>query len=47
MPLRPGQPIGDVAAYSGLASPVDVASRPQLRASLLRIVSDDLAAEFV
>jgi CRP-like cAMP-binding protein len=63
--LRPGQLIGDVSAYSGLASPVDVvargpgtlakwdlrhireftASRPELRANLLRIVSMDLAAK--
>jgi hypothetical protein len=59
MTLRPGQLIGDVSAYSGLASPADVvargpgilakwdlrhvreftASRPELRANLLRIVS--------
>jgi hypothetical protein len=65
MALRPGQLIGDVSAYSGLASPVDVvacgpaalakwdlqhlrefmASRPELRANLLRIVSADLAAK--
>jgi CRP-like cAMP-binding protein len=65
MALRPGQLIGDVSAYSGLASPADVvargpgtlakwdlrhvreftASRPELRASLLRIVSMDLAAK--
>jgi CRP-like cAMP-binding protein len=65
MVLRPGQLIGDVSAYSGLASPMDVvargpaalarwdlqqlrefmASRPELRASLLRIVSADLAAK--
>ncbi|MET4198687.1 cyclic nucleotide-binding domain-containing protein [Bradyrhizobium sp. LA6.12] len=65
MALRPGQLIGDVSAYSGLACPVDVvargpgtlvswdlrhvrefsASRPELRASLLRIVSTDLAAK--
>jgi CRP-like cAMP-binding protein len=65
MTLRPGQLIGDVSAYSGLASPVDVvargpgalatwdlrhvreftASRPELRANLLRIVSMDLAAK--
>jgi CRP-like cAMP-binding protein len=65
MALRPGQLIGDVSAYSGLASPVDVvargpgtlakwelrhvreftASRPELRANLLRIVSTDLAAK--
>jgi CRP-like cAMP-binding protein len=63
--LRPGQLIGDVSAYSGLASPVDVtacgpaalakwdlqhlrefmASRPELRANLLRIVSADLATK--
>ena len=63
--LRPGQLIGDVSAYSGLASPVDVvacgpaalakwnlqqlrefmASRPELRASLLRIVNAALAAK--
>jgi CRP-like cAMP-binding protein len=61
--LRPGQLIGDVSAYSGLASPADVvarsrgtfavwdlqqlreftASRPELRAKLLQIVSADLA----
>ena len=60
--LRPGQLIGDVSAYSGLASPMDVvargpgtlakwdlrhlreftASRPELRAKLLQIVSIDL-----
>ena len=65
MALRPGQLIGDVSAYSGLVSPVDVvargpgtvaswdlqhvreftASRPELRANLLRIVSADLAAK--
>jgi len=65
MALRPGQLIGDVSAYSGLASPVDVvacgpaalvkwdlqhlreftASRPELRANFLRIVSADLAAK--
>jgi CRP-like cAMP-binding protein len=65
MALRPGQLIGDVSAYSGLASPVDViarsrgtlatwdlqhvreftASRPELRANLLRIVSMDIAAK--
>jgi hypothetical protein len=65
MALRPGQLIGDVSAYSGLASPADVvargpgflakwdlqhvreftASRPELRANLLRIVSTDLAAK--
>jgi hypothetical protein len=63
--IRPGQLIGDVSAYSGLASPADVvargpgilakwdlrhvreftASRPELRANLLRIVSADLAAK--
>jgi hypothetical protein len=63
--VRPGQLIGDVSAYSGMASPVDVvardtgtlakwdlqhireftASRPELRASLLRIVSMDLATK--
>jgi CRP-like cAMP-binding protein len=61
--IRPGQLIGDVSAYSGLASPADIvarspgalakwdlqhvrdftASRPELRANLLRIVSMDLA----
>ena len=65
MALRPGQLIGDVSAYSGLASPADVvargpgtlakwdlrhvreftASRPELRANILRIVSMDLAAK--
>jgi CRP-like cAMP-binding protein len=65
MALRPGQLIGDVSAYSGLASPVDVvacgptalakwdlqqlrefmASRPELRANFLRIVSADLATK--
>jgi CRP-like cAMP-binding protein len=65
MAIRPGQLIGDVSAYSGLASPVDVvargtgtlakwdlrhireftASRPELRANLLRIVAMDLAAK--
>lgn len=65
MALRPGQLIGDVSAYSGLASPVDVvargpgilakwdlrhmreftASRPELRANLLQIVSVDLAGK--
>ena len=65
MTLRPGQLIGDVSAYSGLASPVEIvargpgilakwdlrhvreftASRPELRANLLRIVSLDLAAK--
>jgi CRP-like cAMP-binding protein len=63
--IRPGQLIGDVSAYSGVASPVDVvalgtatlakwdlrhireftASRPELRANLLRIVTMDLAAK--
>jgi CRP-like cAMP-binding protein len=62
--LRPGHLIGDVSAYSGLASPADVArgrgilvkwdlrhvreftaSRPELRANLLRIVSTDLATK--
>jgi hypothetical protein len=63
MAIRPGQLIGDVSAYSGLASPADVvargpgtlakwdlrhvreftASRPELRANLLRIVSMDLS----
>jgi CRP-like cAMP-binding protein len=65
MAIRPGQLIGDVSAYSGLASPADVvargpvslakwdlrhvreftASRPELRANLLRIVSVDLAVK--
>jgi CRP-like cAMP-binding protein len=65
MALRPGQLIGDVSAYSGLASPTDViargpgtlatwdlrqlreftADRPELRASLLQIVSRDLGAK--
>lgn len=65
MTLRPGHLIGDVSAYSGVASPVDVvargpatlaswdlrhvreftATRPELRANLLRIVSTDLAAK--
>jgi CRP-like cAMP-binding protein len=65
MTLRPGQLIGDVSAYTGLASPADVvargyvtlakwdlgqvreftASRPELRASLLRMVSVDLAVK--
>jgi CRP-like cAMP-binding protein len=65
MTLRAGQLIGDVSAYSGLASPADIvargpgilakwdlqhvreftASRPELRANLLRIVSVDLAAK--
>ena len=65
MALRPGQLIGDVSAYSGLASPMDVvargpgtlakwdlrhlreftASRPELRANLLQIVSMDLSAK--
>jgi CRP-like cAMP-binding protein len=64
--LRPGQLIGDVSAYSGLASPMDVvargpgtltkwdlrhlreftASKPELRASLLQIVSTDLSVKF-
>jgi CRP-like cAMP-binding protein len=64
--IRPGQLIGDVSAYSGLANPVNIvardavalakwdlrhlreftASRPDLRASLLRIVSADLAANY-
>ena len=63
--IRSGQLIGDVSAYSGLASPADVvargpgtlakwdlrqlreftASRPELRANLLRIVSMDLAGK--
>jgi CRP-like cAMP-binding protein len=63
--IRPGQLIGDVSAYGGLASPVEVvargtgtlakwdlrhiseftASRPELRANLLRIVAMDLAAK--
>jgi CRP-like cAMP-binding protein len=63
--IRPGQLIGDVSAYSGVASPVDVvsrgiatlakwdlrhireftASRPELRADLLQIVTMDLAAK--
>jgi CRP-like cAMP-binding protein len=65
MTLRSGQLIGDVSAYSGLASPADVvargsvtlarwdlrqvreftASRPELRANLLRMVSVDLAVK--
>ncbi|KJC56419.1 hypothetical protein UP10_34710 [Bradyrhizobium sp. LTSPM299] len=65
MALRSGQLIGDVSAYSGLASPVQVvargpgtlakwdlqhlrefaASRPELRANLLRIVSMDIAVK--
>jgi hypothetical protein len=65
MAFRPGQLIGDVSAYSGLASPVDVitcgpaalvrwdlqhlreftASKPELRANFLRIVSGGLAAK--
>jgi CRP-like cAMP-binding protein len=65
MALHPGQLIGDVSVYSGLASAVDVvartpavlakwdlehlreftASRPELRANFLRIVSADLAAK--
>jgi hypothetical protein len=67
MALRPGQLIGDVSAYSGVASPADVvargpgilvkwdllyvreftASRPDLRANLLRMVSVDLAAKLL
>jgi CRP-like cAMP-binding protein len=67
MTLRPGQLIGDVSAYSGLASPADVvargpvtlakwdlgqvreftASRPELRANLLRMVSIDLAVKLL
>jgi CRP-like cAMP-binding protein len=63
--LRPGQLIGDVSAYSGLASPMDVvargpgtlakwdlrqlreftASRPELRAKLLQVVSLDLSVK--
>ena len=63
--IRAGQLVGDVSAYSGLASPADVvargpgtlakwdlrhvreftASRPELRANLLRIVSMDLTAK--
>jgi hypothetical protein len=63
--IRPGQLVGDVSAYSGLASPADVvargpgslakwdlrhvkeftASRPELRANVLRIVSLDIAAK--
>jgi hypothetical protein len=63
--LRPGQLIGDVSAYSGLASPMDIvargpgtlakwdlrhlreftASRPELRANLLQIVSMDLSVK--
>jgi hypothetical protein len=65
MTLRPGHLVGDVSAYSGLASPADVvarssvtfarwglqslreftATRPELRANLLRIVSADLATK--
>ena len=65
MAFRPGQLIGDVSVYSGMASPVDVvargygtvvkwdwrqlveftASRPELRAKLLTLVSADLAAK--
>ena len=65
--IRPGQLIGDVSAYSGLASPADVvargpgtlakwdlrhvreftASRPELRANLLRMVSMDLAVKLL
>ena len=67
MTLRPGQFIGDVSAYSGLASPANVvargpgtlarwdlrhvgeftASRPELRANLLRMVSVDLAVKLL
>jgi CRP-like cAMP-binding protein len=67
MALRPGQLIGDVSAYSGLARPADVvargpgtlarwdlrhvreftASRPELRANLLRMVSMDLAVKLL
>jgi hypothetical protein len=67
MAIRPGQLIGDVSAYSGLASPADVvargpgtlakwdlrhvreftASRPELRANLLRMVSMDLAVKLL
>jgi CRP-like cAMP-binding protein len=48
--IRPGQLVGDVSAYSGLASPADdlrefTTSRPELRANLLRIVSLDIAAK--
>jgi hypothetical protein len=62
---RPGQLIGNVSAYSGLASPMDVvargpvrlatwdlqhireftASRPELRAKLLQLMSADLATK--
>jgi hypothetical protein len=65
--IRPGQLIGDVSAYSGLASPADIvarsrgtlakwdlrhmreftASRPELQANFLRIVSRDLAVKFL
>ena len=65
MTLRPGQLVGDVSAYSGLASPANVvarspgtlakwelrqvreftASRPELRANLLQMVSVDLAVK--
>jgi CRP-like cAMP-binding protein len=67
MPLRPGQLIGNVSAYSGLGSQADViarssgtlatwdlqylreftASRPELRANLLRMVSTDLAVKLL
>jgi CRP-like cAMP-binding protein len=67
MPLRPGQLIGNVSAYSGLASQADViarssgtlakwdlqqlreftASKPELRADLLRMVSKDLAVKLL
>jgi CRP-like cAMP-binding protein len=67
MALRPGQLIGDVSAYSGMASPADLvargpvtlakwdlpqmreltASRPELRANLLRMVSVDLAVKLL
>jgi CRP-like cAMP-binding protein len=67
MALRPGQLIGDVSGYSGMASPTDVvargpvtlvkwdlpqmreftASRPELRANLLRMVSVDLAVKLL
>jgi hypothetical protein len=67
MALRPGQHVGDVNGYSGLAGPADVvarglailakwdlqhvrefaASRPELRANLLRFVSMDLASKLL
>ena len=67
MALRPGQLIGDVSAYSGMACPADVvargsvtlakwdlrdvreftASRPELRANLLRMVNVDLAVKLL